>query len=91
MFYESFLNVLNKHYLETDKQLGIQTDFSIIFKETLSRLNLPGWTLPAGQEPGRHGSDPDKTAVAVALGVLDTGQLSSSCNFCTTFWLLPFS
>lgn len=49
--HDSFLSVLNKHYLEIDKQLGIQTDFCIIFKEILSRLNLRGLTLPSGHEP----------------------------------------
>lgn len=53
MLHESFLSVLNKHYLETDKKFGIQTDFSSIFKETLSRLNFPGLNLPLllGNEP----------------------------------------
>lgn len=51
MLHESFLSVLNKHYLETDKKFGIQTDFSSIFKETLSRLNFPGLNLPPGNEP----------------------------------------
>lgn len=35
MLYESFLGVLNKRYSETDKELGMQTDFALVFKETL--------------------------------------------------------
>lgn len=61
MFYESFLGVLNKHDLETDEELGIHTGFSIIFKETLPRLDLvTQFFFCLGTDPRSHSSDTDE-------------------------------
>lgn len=60
MLHESFLNVPNNYYLKTDKEIGTQTDFPIMFKETLPWLNLFGLTatghifLSSHHSPARH-------------------------------------